>query len=263
MTLDRGRSGGRRVAWPPYSSYPRSPTSHGVRAEAMFVGRRLDAVAPRVAAHVTAATRAHPEGDPRDRGRRRGRALDRRLLPRDAPSARCVPVRGSTLRSLATKVKQEDLVALSELLEAGTVTQVIDWTYPLIEAPDAIRYWRKATHAARWSYRCLRRDKKDDRPGPVPIAEDLELRAMRLVEPLAAVALTDSAPAGALCVVVAQVARLLGQEEMVVEPVASSLVVGRDAREVLRSPAAQVWAVPLLTCGHSSLEAPFPLVIEF
>ena len=47
---------------------------------------------------------------------------------------------GQRLRGLATKVKQEDLLALAALVEAGTVTPVIDRTYPLIEAPDAIRY---------------------------------------------------------------------------------------------------------------------------
>jgi NADPH:quinone reductase-like Zn-dependent oxidoreductase len=47
---------------------------------------------------------------------------------------------GQRLRGLATKITKEDLVALTELIEAGTVTPVIDRTYPLIEASDAIRY---------------------------------------------------------------------------------------------------------------------------
>jgi NADPH:quinone reductase-like Zn-dependent oxidoreductase len=47
---------------------------------------------------------------------------------------------GQRLRGLATKIKREDLLALSELVEAGTVVPVVDRTYPLIEAPDAIRY---------------------------------------------------------------------------------------------------------------------------
>ena len=47
---------------------------------------------------------------------------------------------GQRLRGLATKITQEDLAALAELVEAGTVMPVIDRTYPLIEAPDAIRY---------------------------------------------------------------------------------------------------------------------------
>ena len=52
---------------------------------------------------------------------------------------------GQRLRGLATKITQEDLAALAELVEAGTVMPVIDRTYPLIEAPDAIRYLRRAT----------------------------------------------------------------------------------------------------------------------
>ncbi|MGH2539389.1 MAG: NAD(P)-dependent alcohol dehydrogenase [Actinomycetota bacterium] len=47
---------------------------------------------------------------------------------------------GQRLRGLATKIAKEDLVAVKSLIEAGTVTPVIDRTYPLIEAPDAIRY---------------------------------------------------------------------------------------------------------------------------
>ena len=47
---------------------------------------------------------------------------------------------GQRLRGLNSKVKQEDLVALRELIEGGKVVPVVDRTYPLIEAPDAIRY---------------------------------------------------------------------------------------------------------------------------
>jgi NADPH:quinone reductase-like Zn-dependent oxidoreductase len=47
---------------------------------------------------------------------------------------------GQRLRGLATKVKREDLIALTELIAAGTLRPVIDRMYPLIEAPDAIRY---------------------------------------------------------------------------------------------------------------------------
>jgi NADPH:quinone reductase-like Zn-dependent oxidoreductase len=56
----------------------------------------------------------------------------------------CAPVVslfvGQRLRGLASKVKREDLIALTELIGAGSLTPVIDRTYPLIEAPDAIRY---------------------------------------------------------------------------------------------------------------------------
>jgi NADPH:quinone reductase-like Zn-dependent oxidoreductase len=44
------------------------------------------------------------------------------------------------LRGLATKIKREDLLTLTELIEAGSVTPAVDRTYPLIEAADAIRY---------------------------------------------------------------------------------------------------------------------------
>jgi NADPH:quinone reductase-like Zn-dependent oxidoreductase len=47
---------------------------------------------------------------------------------------------GQRLRPVISKEKLEDLQALAELVEAGSVTPVIDRTYPLIEAPDAIRY---------------------------------------------------------------------------------------------------------------------------
>jgi NADPH:quinone reductase-like Zn-dependent oxidoreductase len=47
---------------------------------------------------------------------------------------------GQKLGGLNSKVKQENLQALKELIEAGKVTPVIDRAYPLIEAPDAVRY---------------------------------------------------------------------------------------------------------------------------
>ncbi len=47
---------------------------------------------------------------------------------------------GQTMRPLVTKPSSKDLEFLSELIEAGSVTPVIDRTYPLSEAADAIRY---------------------------------------------------------------------------------------------------------------------------
>ena len=47
---------------------------------------------------------------------------------------------GQRLSGLSAKEDQETLKGLSELIEAGSLTPVIDRTYPLIEAPDAIRY---------------------------------------------------------------------------------------------------------------------------
>jgi NADPH:quinone reductase-like Zn-dependent oxidoreductase len=46
---------------------------------------------------------------------------------------------GQRLRMLASKPRREDLQTLRELLEAGKVTPLIDRTYPLREAPEAIR----------------------------------------------------------------------------------------------------------------------------
>jgi NADPH:quinone reductase-like Zn-dependent oxidoreductase len=47
---------------------------------------------------------------------------------------------GQKLGTFVSEEKRGDLKALAELIEAGEVTPVIDRTYPLIEAPDAIRY---------------------------------------------------------------------------------------------------------------------------
>jgi NADPH:quinone reductase-like Zn-dependent oxidoreductase len=49
-------------------------------------------------------------------------------------------ITGQRLRPLTAKEKLQDLQALSRLIEAGTVTPVVGKTYPMIEAPEAIRY---------------------------------------------------------------------------------------------------------------------------
>ena len=53
---------------------------------------------------------------------------------------------GQRLLLFIAKIRKEDLVFLTELIEAGKVTPVIDRTYPLSEAPEAIRYL-EAGHA--------------------------------------------------------------------------------------------------------------------
>ena len=47
---------------------------------------------------------------------------------------------GQTLRGFTAKTTKEDLQALSELIEAGSVTPVVDRTFNLVEAADAVRY---------------------------------------------------------------------------------------------------------------------------
>jgi NADPH:quinone reductase-like Zn-dependent oxidoreductase len=53
------------------------------------------------------------------------------------------PFVGPKLRTLMPKENHRDMTALKELIEAGKVTPVIDRTYPLSEAPAAIRYMQE------------------------------------------------------------------------------------------------------------------------
>jgi NADPH:quinone reductase-like Zn-dependent oxidoreductase len=50
---------------------------------------------------------------------------------------------GQRLRSLISDARWEDLNALRERIEASELTPVIDRTYPLSEAPAAIRHMRE------------------------------------------------------------------------------------------------------------------------
>jgi NADPH:quinone reductase-like Zn-dependent oxidoreductase len=62
--------------------------------------------------------------------------FDRQILRAPAVSA----FSRQRLRPLVSKERSEDLLVLKDLIEAGKVTPVIDRTYPLREAPEAIRY---------------------------------------------------------------------------------------------------------------------------
>ncbi len=54
---------------------------------------------------------------------------------------------GQSLGGINAKVTKEDLQALSELIEAGSLTPVVDRTFDLVEAADAVRYLAEG-HAA-------------------------------------------------------------------------------------------------------------------
>jgi NADPH:quinone reductase-like Zn-dependent oxidoreductase len=47
---------------------------------------------------------------------------------------------GQRLRGLVAKERAEDLEAITQLIQSGAVTPIIDRTYALADAPDAIRY---------------------------------------------------------------------------------------------------------------------------
>ena len=47
---------------------------------------------------------------------------------------------GQRLTTFVSRENHEDLLVLTELIEAGKITPVIDRTYPLSEAPQAIDY---------------------------------------------------------------------------------------------------------------------------
>jgi NADPH:quinone reductase-like Zn-dependent oxidoreductase len=50
------------------------------------------------------------------------------------------PFVGQMMLPFLAKIRKEDLLVLKELVEDGKVRPVIDRTYSLSEAPDAIRY---------------------------------------------------------------------------------------------------------------------------
>ncbi len=56
------------------------------------------------------------------------------------PALLLSPFVGQNLGVLMAVERQEDLEALSEMIEAGAISPVIDRTFSLIEAPDAVRY---------------------------------------------------------------------------------------------------------------------------
>jgi NADPH:quinone reductase-like Zn-dependent oxidoreductase len=54
---------------------------------------------------------------------------------------------GQRLRPVVPKEDAEDLEALAHLIDEGEVTPVVDRTFSLVDAPDAVRYLEEG-HAA-------------------------------------------------------------------------------------------------------------------
>jgi NADPH:quinone reductase-like Zn-dependent oxidoreductase len=50
---------------------------------------------------------------------------------------------GQRLRGMIQRRSTEDLTAVMELIEAGKVTPVISATYPLSDAPEALRHFEE------------------------------------------------------------------------------------------------------------------------
>jgi NADPH:quinone reductase-like Zn-dependent oxidoreductase len=53
------------------------------------------------------------------------------------------PFTRQRLGSFIASENAADLVVLAELVESGAVTPVVDRTFPLAEAPEAVRYLRE------------------------------------------------------------------------------------------------------------------------
>jgi NADPH:quinone reductase-like Zn-dependent oxidoreductase len=68
-------------------------------------------------------------------GRGRWTGMDRQLR-----ALAISPFVRQRLRVFVTRERHEDLELLTQLIEAGSVVPVVDRTYPLSEAPEAIRY---------------------------------------------------------------------------------------------------------------------------
>jgi NADPH:quinone reductase-like Zn-dependent oxidoreductase len=47
---------------------------------------------------------------------------------------------GQKLGTFVSSENHEDMIVLKELIESGTLTPVLDRSYPLSEVPEAIRY---------------------------------------------------------------------------------------------------------------------------
>lgn len=74
------------------------------------------------------------------------------------------PFVGHKLRSLSSNPNQKYLLFLKELIEAGKLMPVIDWTYSLSEVPNAIGIWHQVTPWENSSSPCEARPPPTSRP---------------------------------------------------------------------------------------------------
>jgi NADPH:quinone reductase-like Zn-dependent oxidoreductase len=103
-------------------------------------GQRYDVVFDTQLNHSLAAYRRvlNPHGLLLIVGAGSGTAV--RIIGRLVKTTLAARVVGPRTKFFVASIKKEGLLALKELLEAGTVTPVIDRRYPLEQVPDALRY---------------------------------------------------------------------------------------------------------------------------
>jgi NADPH:quinone reductase-like Zn-dependent oxidoreductase len=126
------------------------------RTDFTRAGKRYDVILDNVEAQPLAAVRRAlaPAGTLIPNSGRGGRWL--------GPLGRIVKARllsaftRQRLRPFASVEKRQDLLALADLLATGQVAPVIDRTYPLDEAPSAIRYLEEEHARAKVVLTCVR-----------------------------------------------------------------------------------------------------------
>jgi NADPH:quinone reductase-like Zn-dependent oxidoreductase len=89
-------------------------------------------------------------------------------LGRELKARALSPFVSQRLRPFLAKPNRKDLAAIRALIEAGKVTPVIDRTYPLSEAPEAIRYLEVRRPPMRGGHEDRREDDDEEHPPDQP-----------------------------------------------------------------------------------------------
>lgn len=79
-------------------------------------------------------------------GRQEGEQIRMRDILRDMAGNLLAPVKRQKVYFCMARPRRSDLLVVSELIEAGRLTPVVDRTYPLVDVADALRYL-EAGHA--------------------------------------------------------------------------------------------------------------------